>query len=315
MEWDVVVVGGANFDYLVRAERLPSAGETIHGDAFDEAPGGKGANQAVAAARLGSRVAFCGRVGADDRGGRIEERLSAERVDVRSLRRDVEAATGIALIIVDRRGEKLIAVAPGANARVSDSDLRAAAGVIQRGRVLLLQLELPLPIVEQAAAIAKAAGRAVVLDAGPPHALSDACLSRIDVVRANAGEATALTGVEVRDFASARRAAQVLLDRGVRTAVVGAGADGDLLLSAEGELRLPRFAVAAVDATGAGDAFAAALAVALSEGMPWSDAGPFASAAAALKTTKLGAQAGLPRRQQVLDFLRLRSGSRRAKSA
>jgi ribokinase len=231
------------------------------------------------------------------------------------LRRDAGAATGVALVIVDGRGQKLIAVAPGANARVSDADLRSAAAVIQRGRVLLLQLELPMPIVEEAASIAKAAGRAVVLDAGPPHQLSDACLGRIDVVRANGGEAAVLTGIEGRDFASARRAAQILLDRGVRTAVIGAGEQGDLLLSAEGELRLPRFDVDSVDATGAGDAFAGALAVALSEGRPWSEAGPFASAAAALKTTKLGAQAGLPQRQQVQDFLRLRANERRAKTA
>ena len=315
MDWDVVVLGGANYDYLVRGDKLPAPGETLHGEAFDEAPGGKGANQAVGAARLGARVAFCGSVGADERGRLVEERLRAEGVDVRGLRRDPNAPTGVALVMVDRRGQKQIAVAPGANARVSEADLRAAAGVIQRGRVLLLQLELPLAIAEEAAAMAKADGRAVVLDAGPPRKLSDRFLTRVDVLRANAGEAQALTGIEVRNFAGARRAAQALLDRGVRTAVVGAGDDGDVLLSSEGELLLPRFAVNAVDATGAGDAFAAALAVGLSQGLPWSEAGPFASASAALKTTQLGAQAGLPRRQDVVEFLRLRSASRQAKSA
>jgi ribokinase len=315
MDWDVVVLGGANYDYLVRGDALPAAGETLHGEAFDEAPGGKGANQAVGVARLGSRVAFCGRVGADERGRLVEEGLRAEGVDVRALRRDPDAPTGVALVMVDRRGQKQIAVAPGANARVSESDLQAAAGVIQRGRVLLLQLELPVAIVEEAANMAKADGRAVVLDAGPACQLSDRFLARIDVLRANGGEAEALTGIEVRNFAGARRAAQALLDRGVRTAVVGAGDEGDVLLSSEGELLLPRFAVNAVDATGAGDAFAAALAMGLSLGRPWSEVGPFASASAALKTTKLGAQAGLPRRQEIVDFLRLRSASRQAKTA
>jgi ribokinase len=254
-------------------------------------------------------------VGADERGRLVEERLRAEGVDVRALRRDPNAPTGVALVMVDRRGEKQIAVAPGANARVDATDLEAAAGVVQRGRVLLLQLELPPAIAEEAAAMAKAAGRAVVLDAGPARTLTDRFLARIDVLRANAAEAQALTGVEVSSFSGARRAAQALLDRGVRTAVVGAGADGDVLLSSEGELLLPRFAVNSVDATGAGDAFASALAVGLTQGLPWSEAGPFASAAAALKTTKLGAQAGLPRRQQVQDFLRMRSAVRQARSA
>jgi ribokinase len=302
-EWDVVVAGGANMDYLVRGDRLPGPGETVQGDAFDEAPGGKGANQAIAAARLGARVAFIGRVGRDTRGDLLARRLREEGVDTEHLGRDPESGTGVALIMVDRHGEKQIFAAPGANARVAEDHLRAAAPLIRRGRVLLLQLELPLEVVEGVARLAKASGAMVVLDAAPPRPLADSLLAGLDVVRANAGEARALTGVDVRDSASARRAASVLRNRGAKTAIVSAGENGDLILSPDGEQRLPRFDVATVDSTGAGDAFAAAIAVALAEGRRWSEAGPWASAAAALKTTKLGAQAGLPRREEVLSFL------------
>jgi ribokinase len=302
-QWDVVVAGGANMDYLIRGGRLPSPGETVHGDTFDEAPGGKGANQAVAAARLGARVAFIGRVGKDGRGDLVLERLRESNVNTEHVGRDPGAATGVALIMVDRRGEKQIFAAPGANARVGEDQLRAAAPVIQGARVLLVQLELPVEIVAEAARLARASGATVVLDAAPPRQLPGSFVAGLDVVRANAGEARALTGVEVRDYASAREAASVLRSRGAGTAIVSAGEEGDLILSREGEERLPRFEVATLDTTGAGDAFAAAIAVALANGWSWKEAARWASAAAALKTTRLGAQAGLPRREEVLRFL------------
>jgi ribokinase len=142
-DWDVVVLGGANMDYLVRGERLPRPGETTQGDALDEAPGGKGANQAVAAARLGARVAFVGRVGADPRGELSIQALAREGIDTSRVRRDPGALTGVALILVDRQGEKLIGVAPGANARVGEEDLRAAAPLIESARVLLSSSSCP----------------------------------------------------------------------------------------------------------------------------------------------------------------------------
>jgi ribokinase len=302
-DWDLVVAGGANMDYLVRGERLPGPAETVPGDTFDEAPGGKGANQAVAAVRLGARVAFVGRVGRDARGDVLADRLRSEGVNTAHLGRDRDAGTGVALIMVDRRGEKQIFAAPGANGRVGADDVRAAAPVIGRSRVLLLQLELPLEAVEEAARLAKASGAAVMLDAAPPVPLADWFVAGLDVVRANAREARVITGIDVRDSGSARQAASILRSRGAKTAIVSAGEEGDLLLSPEGEELLARFDVATVDSTGAGDAFAAAIAVALSEGWRWSDAGRWASAAAALKTTRLGAQAGLPRREEVLRFL------------
>ncbi|HEV8254579.1 MAG TPA: ribokinase [Vicinamibacteria bacterium] len=297
--WDVVVVGGANTDYLIHSPRLPAPGETVQGDAFQEAAGGKGANQAVAAARLGARVAFVGCLGADERAKELKRRVEAEAVDTRCVVERAGEPTGVALIVVGDGGEKSIAAYLGANRRLSIDDVRRAAEPLRSTAVVLLQLEVPLETVEEAARIGAESGAKVVLDPAPARPLPDDLLRRLTLVRPNSGEARVLTGIEVRDRASAREAAEQLRRRGAAAAAVQAGQEGDLLVWAEGEAWLPRLAVKSVDATGAGDAFAAAMAVALAEGRPWPEAGRFASAAAALKTTRLGAQAGLPRRSEV----------------
>jgi ribokinase len=311
--WDVVVVGGANWDYLIRGPALPSPGGTVRGDEFQEAPGGKGAIQAVAAARLGARVALVARVGADRHGTQLLERLRSEGVDVEHVVHDREASTGIALIQVGGSGEKQILATSGANAKLSVADVEASREAITRAAVVLVQLEPPVPVVDAAARIAHAAGAQVVLDPAPPAPLSDGMLRLVSLVRPNAEEATAITGIHVHDRDSARAAARELLRRGARSAVVQGGSGGDLMLwrDADGERErwLPHFAVHSVDATGAGDAFAAALAVMIAEGRPLDEAGRFASAAAALKTTKLGAQAGLPTRREVDEFVRRAAGA------
>jgi ribokinase len=306
MDREIVVLGGANADYLIRGERLPGPGETVEGEVFDEAPGGKGANQAVAAARLGASVAMVGRVGADARGDLLLGRLDQEGVDTRHVGRDAEAGTGVALIVVDASGQKQIAAAPLANARVGRREVQAAADLLQRCRVLLVQLELPEAAVEEGVAIADSAGARVVMDPAPARPLGDPLIARLDVIRPNAREAELLTGIEVRDFATAQRAAEALLARGAGAAIVEAGDEGNLVLTGAGAWRFPRFQVDRVDATGAGDAFAAAVAVGLARGLSWPDIGALASAAAALKTKKLGAQAGLPTWAAVETFLRER---------
>jgi ribokinase len=303
MEWDVVVVGSANTDFSVRGPKLPAAGETVGGEEFHEGAGGKGANQAVAAARLGARTALVARVGRDRRGDELLRGLAAEGVDLRHVAHDPDAPTGAAIIMVDRKGEKSILVAPGANGRMGAADVDAAAGMIQAARVVLCQLEIPLETVLTACRLARAAGARVVLDPAPARPVPDELLRLLDVIRPNASEAETLTGVKVRDRKSARRAADVLLGRGVGAVAVQAGDEGDLLVWGEGECWLPRFPVKSVDATGAGDAFAAGLAVMLAEGRPLNEAGPFASAAAALATTAVGAQSALPRRDAVLRLL------------
>jgi ribokinase len=298
-----VVVGGVNTDYLVKGDRLPGRGETLEGKIFQEAPGGKGANQAVAVARLGCQVALIARIGTDDRGKRILDQLTTEGVDVRYIRRDDDALTGVALIMVDRSAEKQILAAPGANRRLTEADVGAAKGTIASSKVLLAQLEVPLPAVTSALRLARAAGVRTVLDPAPAAPLSQDILQLVDVIRPNSSEAEAITGVPVRDRTSAARAARVLLGHGVGAAVLQAGEAGDLLVTANEEHFLPRIPVESVDATGAGDAFAAALAVGLAEERPLIEAASMGSAAAALATTKLGAQAGLPRREEVLRLV------------
>jgi ribokinase len=301
--WDVAVVGSANTDFLIRGPKLPAAGETVGGEEFHEGAGGKGANQAVAAARLGARTAFVARLGRDRRGDELAAALTAEGVDLRGVARDAAAPTGAAVIMVDRKGEKSILIAPGANGRLGAADVDAAADVIRAARVVLCQLEVPLEAVLAAARLGRAAGAKVVLDPAPARPLPDELLSLLDVIRPNATEAETLTGVKVSDRGSARRAAEQLLGRGVRAVAVQAGGDGNLLVWPGGECWMPKLPVKSIDATGAGDAFAAGLAVMLAEDRPPDEAGPFANAAAALATTAVGAQAGLPRRQDVHRLL------------
>jgi ribokinase len=301
--FDVVVVGKANLDYLVRGPRLPRPGQSVSGDLFHEAPGGKGANQAVGAARLGARAALVARIGNDQRGDAVVEALITEGVAVDFVVRDPSAVTGVALCQVGGDGEKQILSAAGANACLSADDVRGAADALRATRVVLLQLGVPLAAVAEAIRIGRSGGARIVLDPGPPVPLSDELLAQVDVIRPNCSEARVLTGVEVVDRDSARAAAGALLRRGVGAVAVQAGELGDLLAWREGESWLPRFDVPRLDATGAGDAFASALAVAFTEGRSLVEAGPFASAAAALATTVLGAQASLPRRGAVLALL------------
>jgi ribokinase len=307
--WDVVVLGGANMDYLARGPSLPGPGDTVQGEDFQEAPGGKGANQAVAAARLGAHVALIARVGGDARGAVMLEHLAAEGVDSRHIIRDPDAPTGVAVIQVDQRGEKQILTAPGANRRLSAADAERAGAPLRAARVALFQLEAPVETVMAAARIARGAGARVVLDPAPAVPLPDELLRMVDVIRPNAGEAKVLTGVKVTGRASARRAAECLLARGAAAACVQAGEGGDLLVWRDGEEWLPWYRVESVDSTGAGDAFAAALSVMLAEGRPLEVAARFASAAAALTTTKLGAQDALPSRQAVLVLLQATASS------
>ncbi|HZX97408.1 MAG TPA: ribokinase [Myxococcales bacterium] len=301
--YDVVVVGKANVDYLARGPNLPGPGEGVNGDAFQEACGGKGANQAVGAARLGARVALVARIGTDARGEMVLAALRGEGVDTGHVSRDPAERTGVALCHVDARGQKQILSALGANSRLHAACVRDAADALRSARVVLTQLGVPFEAFEEAVRIGRAGGAKIVLDPAPGLPLPDALLSALDVIRPNALEAHALTGIRVRDRSSAREAAAQLLRRGAKAAAVQAGSEGDVLLWAGGECWLPRLDVPRVDVTGAGDAFASTLAVSLAEGKPLDAAGRFASAAAALATTALGAQASLPTRAAVNALL------------
>jgi ribokinase len=298
VECDVVVVGGINSDYLIRGPSLPGSGMSLNGEEFLDAPGGKGANTAVAAARLDARTAIIGRVGNDPRGRALIDHLTAERVQVVRVIFDQQAPTGAAVIHVDHHGQNQTLAALGANRGLTVADIEAGAHTIQSSRVLVAQLEVPVQCVDAAIRIARDAGVRVILDPAPPYSLPDDLMRRVDVIRANASEAEALTTVHITDRASARESARVLLAQGPRAAIVEAPG-GNLLLWDAGEEWIPELPAERVDVTGAGDAFTGGLAAALAEGMDLTDAARFANRIAALATTALGAQTALPRRGEV----------------
>jgi ribokinase len=311
-ELGVVVVGGVNTDYTVKGRELPAPGTTVQGSEFQEAPGGKGANQAIAAARLGARVALIARVGTDWRGRAAIARLREEGVDTGAVLGESEAPTGVALVMVDAAGEKQIQTAPGANQLLVESDILSHSELFARAEIVLVNLEIPLETAAAAVRLARAAGARVVLDPAPPVPLSEDLLRDVHVVRSNAAEAEVLTGVAVHDRETAREAARNLLRRGVG-AVCIAAPQGNLLVTSEDELWLEHLDVATVDKTGAGDAFAGGLAAGLASGMWLDRASRFAHAAAALKTTRFGAQAGLPHRDEVEARTRVAAAHARAR--
>lgn len=302
-QWDIVVVGSINTDYMGRGSKLPVPGATARGDMFYSGAGGKGANQAVAAARLGARVALVGKVGGDGRGSGLVEHLRREGVNTDHVGVDAHGSSGAAVIHVDNKGQKQILMVQGANAHLSAADVHAADTLVSHARVVVTQLEVSMEVVTAAVSLGHRAGPCVILDPAPPAALSDDLLRLLKVIRPNADEAEALTGVHVDDRASAKRAADRLLQRGVGAVAVGVGAQGNLLAWLGGECWYPGIRVESVDATGAGDAFIGALAAQMAAGHSLPEAGRFANAAAALATTKLGAQAGLPSDQDVLRLL------------
>jgi ribokinase len=225
-KWDVVVVGGANTDYLVRGKRMPHPGETIQGETFQTSVGGKGSNQAVAASRMGARVAFVGRVGNDARGDQIIEGLDREGVDTSFISCTDRGPTGVALVMVDEKGEKQILTAPGANHDMRLEDVDRAAKAIRSAKVLLVQLEIPLKVVQAVLKVGSESSGIAILDPAPAQSLKPELLRRVDIIRPNSGEARVLTGIECHDRALARRAALALLAKGVGAAIVQAGKEG-----------------------------------------------------------------------------------------
>jgi len=302
--FDVLVVGSLNSDFLVRGPSLPRPGETVSGTMFFQGPGGKGANQAVAAARLGARVAMVGKVGADVRGSSLLRGLRKEGGDTRCVERDANSFTGAAVIMVDAKGEKQICAAAGANHSLTPTEVRRAFQNLPQTKVVLLQLEVPLPAVIEAARLGQAMGAKVILDPAPAVSLPDDRLLRmLDFIRPNGSEAAALTVIRIRNLRSARRAAQALIERGVGAVMLPAESGGDLLVWPGGERFFPYLRVKSIDATGAGDAVAGALAVAIAEGQTLEQAGRFAMAAGALATTKIGAQSALPTQAELTRLL------------
>jgi ribokinase len=294
-------------DLVVRAPHMPVPGETVIGSDFRTIPGGKGANQAVAAARLGAEVTMIGRVGDDDFGRAQLRNLGELGIDTTYMIVDPEDATGIALITLDASGQNSIVLAPGANMRLTKEDINAARGAIVQSDVLVLQLESPLEVVAYAIDMAHAEEGKVILNPAPARPLPTETLARLDYLIPNESETALLTGIEVADLDSAKEAAERLREEGVGTIILTLGARGAFLTSAEESVHVPGYNVEVVDTTAAGDAFVGGLAVALAQGQNLVEAVRYANAAGALAVTRLGAQPSLPTRQEVEEFMRGKS--------
>jgi ribokinase len=295
----LVVVGSLNMDLVLRVARVPEPGETLTGRNFALVPGGKGANQAVACARLGATVTQIGRVGADAFGAQLKDALACDGIDVRHVSVDAAASTGVAMILVDDAAQNRIILAPGANATLTPAHLEEAADVIAGAALLVLQLEVPMATVESAAAMAVRSGCPVLLNPAPAQPLPDSLWGAVDYLIPNETEASALTGIAVSDPASAAAAALKLRQRGVRTVLMTLGAQGVVIAGPDGVRHLPAEVVKAVDTTAAGDTLIGGFSVGLAEGMSIDDAARLGQRAAALCVGRRGAQPAIPYRREI----------------
>jgi ribokinase len=299
MKPKIIVVGSLNMDLIVRTPRIPAPGETVLGSSFATAGGGKGANQAVAAARLGAHVSMVGRVGTDSYGEALLQGLKKDGVDTRYIQRDPDQPTGLALITVDDHGENSIVVVSGANWQVSTADIERAAEAIASADVLILQLEIPLESVEFAARIAHQHRVPVVLNPAPARALPASLLQHVTYLVPNESETALLSGTAVSDLHTAQQAIQRIHQLGVNTVVMTRSSQGAFVSADSGSYAVPAFQVDPVDTTAAGDAFVAGLAFGIAAQQPLKQAVRLAAAAGALATTQPGAQPSLPNAVQV----------------
>lgn len=293
----IVVIGSSNTDLVIKTTRIPSPGETVIGGEFLMTAGGKGANQAVAVARLGGDVAFIAKVGHDMFGESALRGYAADGIDTDTITRDGSAPSGVALITVDAHGENCIVVAPGANNTLTTADIDRHRELICGAEYLLMQLEIPMEVVEYAAEMAAAHGVKVILNPAPAASLSHQLMSKLYLITPNLGECQQITGVKIDHPAEVERAAEVLLEMGANAAIITLGRDGALIRTHTECDLINAEKVVAIDTTAAGDVFSGALVVALSEGKNLVDAARFASHAAAISVTRMGAQSSIPYRK------------------
>ncbi|MEL4202867.1 ribokinase [Plesiomonas shigelloides] len=300
----LVVLGSVNADHILSVNHFPRPGETLTGHAYQVVFGGKGANQAVAAGRLGANVSFIACVGEDDIGARMREQFVRDGVDVQGVMRVPGMNTGVAMIFVSAHGENSIGIAAEANAALTPDRLQPHLDLIRDADALLMQLETPLDTIMAAASAARAAGTTVILNPAPAHALPDSLLAQVDIITPNETEAECLTGIKIDSDADAARAAAMLHGKGIRTVLITLGARG-VWCSEQGHqgVLIPGFRVQALDTTAAGDTFNAAFVTAMLEQKPLAAAIRFAHAAAALSVTRFGAQPSIPWRNETDYFL------------
>lgn len=297
----IVVIGSSNTDMVVQSEHLPRPGESVLGGDFMMAGGGKGANQAIAVARMGHNVVFSAAVGRDMFGDAAVAGYQLFGVDTSYIVRK-DTPSGIALIMVDGAGQNSISVALGANNCLTAEDVMPALESVSAGDIVLLQLEIPMSTVDACVAVAAAKGAKVVLNPAPAAVVSEQTLSKLYLITPNQTEAQTLTGIEVVDEASATAAAKALTAKGVERVVITMGSQGSLLYEDGVSEIIPAHKVSAVDTTAAGDVYNGALCAAIAEGMSLGDALRFATKAAAISVTRAGAQPSVPSREEVDNF-------------
>ncbi len=300
---NLVVLGSINADHILNLESFPAPGETVTGNQYQVAFGGKGANQAVAAGRSGANIAFIACTGDDDTGERVRKQLESDNIDIAPVSVVAGESTGVALIFVNAEGENVIGIHAGANAALTTERVEAQRAIIGGAEALLMQLESPVESVLAAAKIAHENHTTVVLNPAPARVLSDELLALVDIITPNETEAEKLTGIRVENDDDAARAARALHDKGIRTVIITLGSRG-VWASVNGEgRRVPGFKVKAIDTIAAGDTFNGALVTALLEGKRMDDAIRFAHAAAAIAVTRKGAQPSVPWRKEIDEFL------------
>lgn len=300
---NLVVLGSINADHILNLDAFPTPGETVTGNQYQVAFGGKGANQAVAAGRSGANIAFIACTGDDDTGERVRKQLESDRIDITPVSVVAGESTGVALIFVNAEGENVIGIHAGANAALTTDRVEAQRGLISGAEALLMQLESPVESVLAAAKIAHENHTTVVLNPAPARLLSDELLALVDIITPNETEAEKLTGIRVENDDDAARAAQALHDKGIGTVIITLGSRG-VWASVNGEgRRVPGFKVKAIDTIAAGDTFNGALVTALLEGGSLDNAIRFAHAAAAIAVTRKGAQPSVPWRKEIDEFL------------
>jgi len=299
MSKKILVAGSTNTDMVIKAEHLPLPGETILGGTFLMNAGGKGANQAVAAARLGAQVTFVCKTGNDIFGSQSKQLFADEGIDTKYVFTDSEHPSGVALITVDAKAENCIVVASGANAYLLPADLVNAAEAIEQADLVLMQLEIPMETIEYVADIAHSKGKKIILNPAPAQSLRENLLKNVDILTPNETEASMIAGFPVTDPVSACEAARIICATGVQTVIITLGAKGALIYANGFQAEIPAEKVDAVDTTAAGDVFNGALAVALSENKAITEAVQFACKAASISVTRIGAQASAPYREEL----------------
>lgn len=300
----IIVIGSIHMDFTILVDKLPRIGETIIGKGFKMSPGGKGANQAVASAKLGAETYIVGRVGNDYLGDLLIESMKKNEVNVDFVKKDPSTHSGLAFITVDSKGKNMISVAPGADLTITKNDVEEAISTIKQADMMLLQLEIPIEIVTYAANVAFKNGIKVILNPAPYKPLPKKLLENIFALTPNEVEVSMMSKIRTKGLKSMIKAGKKLIKTGIKNVVITLGEKGAMLINNEKALHFQAIKVKAIDTTGAGDAFNGALAVALAEGKSIEDAIRFANFAGALATTKVGAQEALPKREEIEEFMK-----------